>query len=201
VLEGGIKRGGMTEIFGGASCGKTQFCFSCSVQAAAMNLNVMFIDVMGTFSSLRLREMWLNQGREITALMGAFERIHCYPVHDAWTLFKFLNALKEKMEEGRETYFAELGLIVVDGFSFLLSRNLGTNLGYGWVREIGKMMDFISRNYKIAFLVTNYEVGGRDGEKKAGLGRNWATVSKTSVKFDLISGILTVKNEGTKVTR
>ena len=62
ILRGGIKVGSITEIYGRAGTGKSQFCFQMAVIAADLG-KVIYIDTERGFSPSRLRDISLRFGK------------------------------------------------------------------------------------------------------------------------------------------
>lgn len=57
MLGGGIRQGMITDIFGESGSGKTQLCFTLSVNCVKEGGQVMFIDTAGTFRPERIVEI------------------------------------------------------------------------------------------------------------------------------------------------
>ncbi len=57
LLEGGIRTGMLTDIYGPSGSGKSQLCFTLGAKCASSGNKVLFIDTAGTFRPERISEI------------------------------------------------------------------------------------------------------------------------------------------------
>lgn len=81
LLGGGIEAGAMTEVFGGARCGKTQLCFTLAVtcqlsfESGGGEGKCLYIDTEGTFRPERLIPVIENFSIVIIVIVGQCDAI------------------------------------------------------------------------------------------------------------------------------
>jgi len=66
ALEGGLKTGGTTLLYGEAETGKTTLAMQCAVNSARMGFKTLYVDSDGTFSPERLHQITQKDFEEVS---------------------------------------------------------------------------------------------------------------------------------------
>jgi DNA repair and recombination protein RadB len=66
ALEGGLKPGGTTLLYGEAETGKTTLAMQCAVNSARMGCKALYVDSDGTFSPERLSQIVFQDFEEVS---------------------------------------------------------------------------------------------------------------------------------------
>ncbi|KMZ70615.1 hypothetical protein ZOSMA_198G00150 [Zostera marina] len=176
VLNGGLRKGQLTELAGPSSSGKTQVCLCTALHVADKEMGeVMFLDTGNSFSSKRIASMMEKEIR----LERVMTRIFHQAVFDIFTMFTVLNDLclnlRQEEERNRER---KLCLLIIDSISSLITPILGGKNSNGWsmMVSIGFLLKKLAYEHNIAVLVTNHTVGGERGSSKPALGESWKCI-------------------------
>lgn len=151
VLDGGVKTGMLTDIFGASSSGKTQLCFHLCVNCLKpkytknVNIKVLFIDTTNTFRPERIASIAVNHGMDNTILD------HIY-LHKVYSSIEQMEAIK------RIPAIRDLKLIIIDNISSLFSFEYKQSLSAEKHMKFMRMMHDLALyaiNCNIAIVVTN----------------------------------------------
>ena len=206
LLGGGLRQGQVTELTGEAGAGKTQLCLSAAASAAALGHRVVYVDTGGGFSATRVKEFHRGfvtddaDSAEVEQHLNlTLDLITVVKAHDARRLFKVLEELgcgvtgdagrpgDGLLEGDRELleYGAQLGLLVVDSLSQLLSPVLTRmhHQGYTAMASVGAALRALAPAHNCAVLYTNHTVSAGAGERervragavKPALGIRWTS--------------------------
>jgi len=172
ITGGGYMSGEIVEFIGPTSCGKTQICmqsvFSLSYK---YQLNSIYIDSSGSFSSDRIIEMFRSnieatnpslEFSETQAMMiPLLERIKVYNCFDASHLMELLIKISSNLEKRKvDTNYSNQRMIVIDSIGLLFSPIIGGKQTHGHytMMMISRLMKTIATTYKITFILTNNTV-------------------------------------------
>ncbi|MEM3591440.1 MAG: AAA family ATPase [Candidatus Bathyarchaeia archaeon] len=146
VLEGGLKPGELTLIYGEAETGKTSLAIQCSVSSARMGYKTIFIDADGTFSLERFSQIAAQDFNETLQLLILFTP----------------STLEEQsnLVDNLEKFIGgDLGLIVFDTVTSLYRAEIGSKEDAFKVnRELNRqvaMLAQIARKFQIPILITS----------------------------------------------
>ena len=194
LLGGGLRQGQVTELTGEAGAGKTQLCLSAAASAAALGHRVVYVDTGGGFSASRVKAFHRGfvtddaDSAEVEQHLNlTLDLITVVKAHDARRLFKVLEELgcgttgdagrrgDGLLEGDRELleYGAQLGLLVVDSLSQLLSPVLTRmhHQGYTAMASVGAALRALAPAHNCAVLYTNHTVGAGAGAGERGNAR------------------------------
>ncbi|MEM2587466.1 MAG: ATPase domain-containing protein, partial [Candidatus Bathyarchaeia archaeon] len=113
VLEGGLKPGELTLIYGEAETGKTSLAIQCSVNSARMGYKTIFVDADGTFSPQRLSQIAAQDFEVVAQSLILFMPSN----------FKEQSKIIDEMEK---FIAGEMGLIVFDTITSLYRAEIGS---------------------------------------------------------------------------
>ena len=154
LLNGGIERDAVTNVYGPAGSGKTNIALLASI-VVSEEKKVIYIDTEGSFSFDRFRQ--LGGGEE------NLKNILFLEVHDWKDQHNQIKKLEKVVENG------DVGLIVVDSLVALYRLELDQE----HFQEINKQLatqyslfSKIVRKYNIPVLVTNQVYGYRSGDNE-----------------------------------
>jgi RecA/RadA recombinase len=103
VLEGGIRTGMVTDIYGESGSGKSQLCFTLCANCAKKAASTLFIDTTGTFRPERIMEI---SGSQLVLEKITYVR--------AFTTMDQMKATRKILE-------IQPALVIVDGLTYLFS--------------------------------------------------------------------------------
>jgi len=112
ALEGGLKPGGTTLLYGEAETGKTTLAMQCAVNCARMGYKTLYVDCDGTFSPERLSQIVSQDFEEISEFLIIIEPA----------------SFREQIEtvDNLEKYVSKrFGLIIFDTITSLYRSELG----------------------------------------------------------------------------
>lgn len=146
VLEGGLRPGELTLLYGEAETGKTSLAMQCSVNSARMGYKVLFVDADKTFFPQRLMQIALHDFNEVSQLIILFSPSN----------FEEQSALIDELEK----YISEkLGLIVFDTITSLYRAEIGSREeAFKANRELNRqiaMLTHIAKKFHIPILITS----------------------------------------------
>jgi DNA repair protein RadB len=173
LLNGGIERNSITEVFGEAGSGKTNFCLQVSRECANKGKKVAFIDSEG-ISSERLNQILTN-----------------YDAKKILSKILFFNPSslddQEKMIK-KSINISNVGLIILDTFN-LFYRLVWEDDEKSAIRSLNRQITDlqISAMRNDIFVVISGQVyTAENGEIKPFAGRGIEHVAKTIIKFEKI---------------
>lgn len=146
VLEGGLKPGELTLIYGEAETGKTSLAIQCSVNSARMGYKTIFIDADGTFSPQRLSQIAAQDFEEVAQSLILFMPSN----------FKEQSKIIDEMEK---FIAGEMGLIVFDTITSLYRAEIGSKEeAFKINRELNRqvaMLAQVAKKFQIPILITS----------------------------------------------
>ncbi|MDD6256324.1 MAG: DNA repair and recombination protein RadB [Methanobrevibacter boviskoreani] len=147
ILNGGIEKGIITQIFGPPGSGKTNIALQLSVEVAKTGRKVIYIDTEGGISVDRIQQIAKDRFDEIANNIIILEPTDFDEQYDDLIIVE--TWLKNNKEE-------EVDLVILDSAvalyrsddrkSSILNKNLGMQM---------KQLSAIARKYNLAVLVTN----------------------------------------------
>ncbi len=144
-LDGGIKNGIITDIFGEAGTGKTQLAMQISINSLLQGGNVLFLDTTGKFRPERMLDLIKSHNSEPNLL----DRVKVARITNTSEQFNYLSKIKEN----------SFSLIVIDNITDLFSyefakeeQNLEKNIVF--MRYMHNL-SLISIQKKLPILVIN----------------------------------------------
>lgn len=180
LLNGGIEKGIITNVYGESGTGKTNFCIQIAVRVAENGETPVYIDTEGGFSPERFLQMSDEE---------ALDRL----------LYREASSFEEQIEvvkELEELEIDNLGVIIVDSAVSLYRLNVNGDNASEVNQKLSQQLSTLSkmaREYDIPIVVTNQVYTSFDEENMELVGRDvpryW---SKSLLK-------LSEKNNGVRV--
>ena len=146
ALGGGLKRGGLTEVVGESSAGKTQFCLQCALATASKGEKVVYIVTEGSFPQARLDQMVQARQRE-----DLLDLVLVQQVKDVHHLLTVLGSQLCSV-------VCEVGLVIVDSVAALVRYDGEYTTGLargGVVHQLGQAVLEVAITHKVAVLAVN----------------------------------------------
>lgn len=176
LLGGGVEHGIITNVYGEAGSGKTNFCIQAAVSCLQDGGTAVFIDTEGGFSAERFLQMHPDE--------SALERLIMYEP----TTFK---EQKQVFDELPETIAEESpDLILVDSLVSLYRLNLNGDTAQEINTELSTQFSTLSklaREHDIPVVVTNQVYSQFDSEENVLVGRDVpAYWSKTLLELEKV---------------
>ena len=137
LLSGGLHEGMITDVYGESGSGKTQLCFTVSVNCVKNGGHVLFVDTAGTFRPERILEIG-----------GASEILE----H-----IKYLRALgtRDQLEVAQQIVDLNPQLVVIDTVTDLFSAEYSGPARHLAVMKHLRDLAVAAINYRCVVLVTN----------------------------------------------
>ena len=210
-LSGGISLASLTEFYGQAGVGKTQFCLQLCVNVqkpralAGLQGEALFIDGEGCFRSQRLTQIvngaLTSWNSELTAKekekkeplidemchppfteQSVLNHIHYLRIHSAEELTL---AILYRLEPFLSCH-PDVRLVVLDGLSYQLRYNTECTTEYKERSQlflrIAHKLRYLAEVKNVAILITNQVTYDLDsGQIVPALGRTWAQTSATKI--------------------
>ncbi|GAA0165717.1 DNA metabolism protein [Lithospermum erythrorhizon] len=179
LLQGGLRKGRLTELVGPSSSGKTQICFQAASYAATHGIaNVMFIDTGNSFSPKRIAQFVNKMSNHVIdqeSLRRIMNKIVCHSVYDILSLLDILHQLEINLKHQNDF---QVMMLIVDSLSSLITPVLGADgaHGHALLVQVGFMLKKIAYEHNIAVLVTNHMVASEGGSLKPALGERWKSI-------------------------
>eukprot|EP01026_Neomeris_dumetosa_P005561 TRINITY_DN11610_c1_g1_i1.p1 TRINITY_DN11610_c1_g1~~TRINITY_DN11610_c1_g1_i1.p1 ORF type:complete len:225 (-),score=24.64 TRINITY_DN11610_c1_g1_i1:211-885(-) len=180
LLRGGWRNGQVTEVVGPSASGKTQMCLQAALMFARNEVNVLFVDTHGSFSSDRIDQ--IAQQRYVRNRDAILQRIHVLQLMQIEQVFGALDNLFVS-NENQGNYQC----LIIDSLPPLLSAILGDSMqrGQALMAILASLLRAISCEYGITILVCNYTLGdSRSG--KVMLGEDWNGQCHTRIRLDFV---------------
>jgi len=174
ILEGGIEKDTITNIYGEPGSGKTNLAMLCAISAIKEGKNAMYIDTEGGFSLDRFSQLVKENVEEYLKKIILFSPV-------SW---KEQCEIVEKIAENLEK--ENVGIIIIDSVVSLYRLEITQENFHEINRELGRqylILSHISRNRNIPTLVTNqiYVIEGKIELTSRLIGKYWA---KTLIKLE-----------------
>ncbi|MFB6216194.1 MAG: DNA repair and recombination protein RadB [Candidatus Aenigmatarchaeota archaeon] len=145
LMGGGIEYETVTNVYGPAGCGKTNFCLQTSVSCVEDGSKVVFIDTEGSFSKERVGQI-ADDPKEV------MDNIVLYEPRNFEEQEKTIENVEDVCKE------KDIGLLVLDSLVTLYRLELnGDNIkdvNSRLAKQLSKLSN-ISREYGIPVLITN----------------------------------------------
>ncbi|KAF2074643.1 hypothetical protein CYY_004038 [Polysphondylium violaceum] len=204
ITGGGYMTGEIIEFIGPTSCGKTQICMQSVFNLSyKYQLNAIYIDSSGSFSSDRIIEMFrsnveaANPSLEFhetqSMMIPLLERIKVYTCFDASQLMELLIKISSNLEKKKlDNNYSNQRMIVIDSIGILFSPIIGGKQTHGHytMMMISRLMKTIANTYQITFILTNNTVesnfnnsnsannnNNSNSHNKPALGEAWSAVA------------------------
>jgi len=146
VLEGGLKPGELTLIYGEAETGKTSLAIQCSVNSARMGYKTIFVDADGTFSPQRLSQIAAQDFEVVAQSLILFMPSN----------FKEQSKIIDEMEK---FIAGEMGLIVFDTITSLYRAEIGSKEeAFKMNRELNRQvatLTQVAKKFQVPILITS----------------------------------------------
>ncbi|WEL19107.1 DNA repair and recombination protein RadB [Candidatus Nanohalococcus occultus] len=151
LLNGGLEKKVITNVFGESGTGKTNLCVQVAAEVAANGKKVIYIDTEGGFSPERFVQV---------ASEDALEEVTMFEPLDFEQQENVLDSLEEAVDQ-------ETGLVVIDSLVSLYRLEVNDNNASdinqklsGQLSELSK----IARKHEIPVMVTNQVYSNFDGD-------------------------------------
>ncbi len=188
MLNGGIRVGMLTDVFGASGSGKTQLCFqlcvNCtkSINKQGLDASVLFIDTTNTFRPERIIGMAKCYGINNEILDKIyFHKV--YNVTDQMTVLKKIPMLEN------------LKLVIIDNISDLFSFEYTQSLSAEKHMKLMRLMHELALyaiNCDVAIVITN-NVRFDGYENKEYLGRSIATFTHVKIELEKDKNVFKAK--------
>ncbi|KAJ7980910.1 DNA repair protein RAD51-like 4 [Quillaja saponaria] len=186
LLQGGLRKGQLTELVGPSSSGKTQVCLQVASSVAKMQIgSVLYLDTGNSFSPRRIAQFVhkssgsvLNYQADHIPLQKVMNSVLCHSVFDIFAMFDILHQLEINMKSQIHKADHQVQLLIVDSISSLITPILGGSgpQGHALMISAGFLLKKLAHEHNLAVLVTNHMVGGEGGITKPALGESWKSV-------------------------
>ena len=171
LLDGGIESQAITEIFGEAGTGKTNFCLQASRECAYLGKKVVFIDSEGV-SIERLKQICTNY--DFKKILSKINFLNPISLEDQEKLIQSTNKLEN------------LGLIVLDTFNMFHRIKLeedDKSANRILNRQITDLQ-LIARKKDVPVIISGQVYTAENGEIKPFAGRGIEHMAKTIIRLD-----------------
>eukprot|EP01147_Barroeca_monosierra_P002141 gene2141-5171_t len=180
LLGGGLRCGGITQVFGHTVTGKTQLCLAAATTASSSDFQVHIIDSNGSYSLERIREVCLRRGLNENSL----ENIHVYPVCTPWDLIDVLDKLQARFRDQLARSDSS-SLVIIDSLATLFWPYLGPGN-----RQSKAMLAYVAEALRefmqikvCACVVVNFQIHSGGGKEKPALGSAWHQAPHTHIQM------------------
>jgi len=189
ILHGGICTGELTALRGSFSSGKTQICYTVTVNVLGKGYAVAWIEVEpGTFSTDRLREISSKKGVEIDP-----KKVYVVPARNISSpnvQFLSYQRIAREIEKG-----LDVKLLVVDSFSpkfreFYPRREMFPSRSQEIARHIGFLQSLASK-YNLAVLLTAQVMGVPDTDQQKIVGMKEDSFEAVTLGHTMKHGVQT----------
>lgn len=118
-LSGGLRGGDVTQITGAEGSGKTQLCYSVSVDQMLKGKRVLYIDTESAFSAERVTQMLRKRAGRCASLKSLMDQMHVVQVCEIHDLFSLLYKLLTDCEPGEQRL--KYNVLILDSILSILS--------------------------------------------------------------------------------
>ncbi|MDO5848428.1 MAG: DNA repair and recombination protein RadB [Methanobrevibacter sp.] len=158
LLEGGVEKGTITQVFGPPSSGKSNIALSLAVNVARNGKKAIYIDTEGGISLDRIKQIAQSDFSEITKNIFVLEPTNFTEQIDS---LKTLNLWIARNHEGVDLIILDSAVAlyrVEDTPYSMLNKELGKQMG---------ILSKIARKFNIAVFLTNQIYSFNDDGKKS----------------------------------
>ncbi|XKL68569.1 hypothetical protein PGB90_004060 [Kerria lacca] len=150
-LIGGLESGGIYEICGLSSSGKTQICLGIAAHVSNTGKCVHFIDTKGDFSAKRIFQILIKKKKSTKEIIPILERIKVNKIYNLYQLINILHGIKNL-----HLYY-HIPLIIIDCISTSFFMLIGSQkpVGSALLGYAASLMKFITSKYHTVIVVTN----------------------------------------------
>eukprot|EP00210_Caulerpa_lentillifera_P005994 g5729.t1 len=156
VLDGGLKRGCVTEIYGSSSTGKTQFCHLIAAEAVSSGFRVSYIDSTNGFCPNRVLDYAQPDMKQARQLLN---KIKVFRQHSVYSFLQLIDRIATEMNE-MDSETAKPTVIVIDSISGLLLpvMNIKQTQGAALISTVGRGLRCLADKEQICIFLTNHEI-------------------------------------------
>lgn len=176
LLGGGVEHGIITNVYGGAGSGKTNFCIQAAVTCVRNGGKVVFIDTEGGFSAERFLQMHPDE--------TALDQLIMYEPTTFEEQQQVFDELPETVAEENPD------LVLVDSLVSLYRLNLNGDTAQDINTELSRQFSTLSklaREHSFPVIVTNQVYSQFDSEENVLVGRDIpAYWSKTLLELEKV---------------
>lgn len=187
LLGGGIRCGGITELAGESSCGKTQICMQMSLMVqypslfGGLEAGAVYICTEDVFPSNRLQQLislFPTRINEVTSEIKFGENIFIEHIVDVEGLKQCLNVRLPRLLNDHR-----VGLLVIDSIAGIFRDYEADAISRATeLRHVGGRLHFLAERYNLVVICINQvtaAIGLNSSETVAALGLAWANMVTT----------------------
>ncbi|MEM2759704.1 MAG: hypothetical protein QXU32_06275 [Nitrososphaerales archaeon] len=188
MLDGGVRVGVLTDVFGASASGKTQLCFELCVNCTkpknkgGLDANALFIDATNTFRPERI----LSIARSNDINSNILDKIYLQRVYSSEDQIRAIERIPS---------MRDLKLVIVDSISDLFSFEYKQSLAAEKHMRFMQMMRQLAAyavNCDIAVVVTN-NVRSGGGEQTEYLGRSISSYAHVKIAISKENSVFKAK--------
>jgi len=160
VLQGGLRRGVLTEVTGESSSGKTQFCLHAAAVTSLRGSAVVYLQTEGSFPLARLQQIVRARVGDPSQFSAAMDNVLIKRIQN-------FTQLQSVLEKELEVVIKEkkVALVIVDSVAAVLrgDKDIETvSERTGIIHGIGSRLQHLSSCYNFGVLVVNQVSGAID---------------------------------------
>ncbi|KAJ8770993.1 hypothetical protein K2173_022894 [Erythroxylum novogranatense] len=185
ILQGGLRRGQLTELVGPSTSGKTQVCLQIASNVAKNQTgSVVYIDTCNSFSPQHIKQFVIQNSFSASdevrskTVQKVMSNIFCHSVFNIFAMFDVLRHLENNLRSQMQIVNSMVLLVIIDSLSSLVTPILGGGGAHGraLMTSAGSMLKKLAHEQNIAIMVVNHMVGGEGGNPKPALGETWKSI-------------------------
>lgn len=198
LLGSGLRTGIVTELVGGCSTGKSQFCMLSALSVAGCEANiassstdeyrsiipamsVLYMDSSNDASRQRMVQMYKARHQDLlspSTVDRVMNAVHLVQVEDVYSILRQLSILREQIYSHAGP-LSRCKMIILDGVGgALASLTGGDDRSRAMMEALGRELCRVARDLYIAVLVTN---GMVVNESRPALGLVWESAAQFRV--------------------
>jgi len=160
VLQGGLRRGVLTEVTGESSSGKTQFCLHAAAVTSLRGSAVVYLQTEGSFPLARLQQIVRARVGDPSQFSAAMDNVLIKRIQN-------FTQLQSVLEKDLQVVIKEkrVALVIVDSVAAVLrgDKDIETvSERTGIIHGIGSRLQHLSSCYNFGVLVVNQVSGAID---------------------------------------
>ncbi|XP_029956037.1 DNA repair protein RAD51 homolog 4 [Salarias fasciatus] len=187
LLDSGLYTGEITELCGGPGSGKSQVCFSVSVNVSFhLKQSVIYVDTTGGLTAGRMLQMLRTETSSSEQQMEALQRIRIFRAFDVYALLDVLHGLGGGLLQQASIGGGSVKALIVDSVSAVIAPLLGgkQSEGMSLMVQVAGVLKTLAKDFSVAVLVTNHVSRSASGEVQPGLGASWSHIPRTRVLLE-----------------